>query len=51
MVQGAKTIILNNSYKIYHVKCPVLVFASFFPYATRTVLCGMDEILDVGLPP
>ena len=36
MVQGTKSIILNNSYKIYHVKLPRFWFwQDFVPYTTR----------------
>ena len=52
MVQGAKSIILNNSYKIYCVKCPWFWFwLNFVPYTTRAVFCSIDETLDVWLPP
>ena len=51
MAQRAKTIILNNSYKIYCVKCPWFWFWLVFgPYAAWAVFCGMDETLDVRLP-
>ena len=52
MVQGTKSIILNNSYKIYCVKCPWFWFwLIFVPRAARAVFCSMDETLDIHLPP
>ena len=48
MAQGTRSIILNNSYKIYCVKCPCYWFLLVFvPYATWAVFCCMDETLDV----
>ena len=52
MVQGVKSIILNNSYKIYYVKCPGFWFwLTFVPYATGAVFYSMGETLDICLPP
>ena len=45
---GSKSIILNNSYKIY---CLNVHGFGFGPYATRALFCSMDETLDVRLPP
>ena len=52
MAQGAKSIIFNNSFKIYCVKCPWFCFwLVFVPYATWAVFCSIDETVDVRLPP
>ena len=52
MVQGAKSIILNNSCKIYRVKCPWLwLWFVLVPYARRAVFCRLDDTLDVWLSP
>ena len=52
MAQGVKSIIFNNNYKIYHVKYPWFWFwLVFAPYTAWAVFCGMDETLDVCLPP
>ena len=48
--QGANSIVLNNSYKIFCAKCPCF-WLVFVPYATQAVFCSMDETLDVQLPP
>ena len=48
--QGANSIVLNNSYKIFCAKCPWF-WLVFVPYATQAVFCSMDETLDVQLPP
>ena len=51
VAQGAKSIILSSSYKIYCVKHPWFWFwLVFVPYATRAVFCSMDETLDIRLP-
>ena len=50
--EGAKSINLSNSYKIYCVKCPWFWFCLVFvPYATWPVFCSMDETGDVQLQP
>ena len=52
VAQGPKSIILNNRYKIYCVKCPWFWFLPIFvPYATWAVFCSIDEILDACLLP
>ena len=52
MAQGAQSIILNNSYKIYSVKYPWFWFwLVSAPYATWVVFRSMDETLNVRLPP
>ena len=49
--QNNTSIILNNSYKIYCVKCPWFwLWLIFVPYATRAVLYSMGETLDICLP-
>ena len=52
VAQGAKSIILNNSYKIYGVKCPWFwLWLVSVPYTTWAVFCSMDETWNVRLPP
>ena len=51
MVQRVKSIILNNSYNIYCVKCPWFWFSLIFvPYTTRAVFYSMGETLDICFP-
>ena len=50
MVQGVESVILNNSYKIYCLKCLWFWFwLIFVPYGTRAVFCSMDITSDIRL--
>ena len=52
VVQGAKSIIFNNSYKIYCVQWLWFRFWQIFvPYVTKAIFSSMDETLDIQLPP